>query len=131
LNTKPFISIVLASALWLGGAAVVHGQSSWPTAKKTAVEGGRRKTVSTKKRRRAAVPVKRAHAIDEATLRSMYDLIARQSLALEALTKRLEAAERRLDAAASAAEPLADDRADLFRAALAVDWSRVIDDLRP
>ena len=144
VNAKPFISILLASTLWLGGAASASGQSTWPTEKTITTEKkksvpttrkagsrSRRKAASTRRPRIVATPRQQPPSAQEAVLRSMSEVIARQSQALEALTMRLEAAERRLDVAAPVPEAIADDRADLFRAALAVDWAQVIDELGP
>jgi hypothetical protein len=84
----------------------------------------------------------------------MSEIIGRQTLAIEALTVRLEAAERRLDSAIASAsapgfvrlkpdttqapdatqapdpfEPFIDDAFDPFRAARAVDWAEVVEGL--
>jgi hypothetical protein len=75
-------------------------------------------------------------AADETALRVMSEIIARQTLAIEVLTRRVEATERRLAvtardpemAAVSGAELIAES-ADVFRAALFVDWDEVIDGL--
>jgi hypothetical protein len=60
----------------------------------------------------------------------MSEIIARQTLAIEALAVRLEAAERRLEMAVSSApEPSNDDYCDPFRPNRAVDWAQVVEGL--
>ena len=78
----------------------------------------------------------------------MSEIIARQTLAIEALAMRLEAAERRLDMATALApdlvrskpdtteqpdtpDPPSDDLADPFRPNRAVDWAQVLEGLVP
>ena len=71
----------------------------------------------------------------------MAELVTRQAAAIEALARRLEAAESRLDVLASASAPAAqtgqdaalgpvtpgfDDAQSPFRAALSIDWAEVI-----
>jgi hypothetical protein len=124
------LSIVLVSVLWFGSPGALSAQSNWPTAPKPAVE----KTASPAKSRPAASRPKRrtsrkssAVGVDQATLRTISDLLARQTLAIEALTLQLEAAERRDDARPSRPEP-ASGISEACRAPRAVDWVRRLDE---
>src|SRR5262245_49747453 len=154
VNAKHIIPIALVVTGWLLGSVPAIAQSAWPTAKKTAVvqqpsRDQRRKpakpdaaAVATRRAKRGSSRIP-AMTADRVMLRAMSEIIARQTLAIEALAVRLEAAERRLDLGASApvrlkpdttsdttsdtAEALVDDPFDPFRAARAVDWAQVLE----
>ena len=63
--------------------------------------------------------------VDEATLRTISDLITRQTVAIEALTQRLEATERRLEQAMLPTAELSRDIPGPFCAVRGVDWTQV------
>ena len=128
------VSIALVSTLWLGSATHTNAQSAWPDGKKAPVA-----QTSPAKSRKAASKARRSGetrrppvlTVEEATLRTMSAIIARQTQAIEALASRLEAAERRLDlATVSAPETPVAGSADPFRSAHVVDWAQVVDGLR-
>jgi len=122
VNAKQIVSIALVATLWLTSSVVTLAQSNWPTAKKAATAqksspethrkpGKPVATPSTPRRgKRASTRTSSAATPDQITLRAMSEIIARQTLAIEALAARLEAAERRLEMAVSPApEPSNDD----------------------
>jgi len=132
---KPLATIALIQVLWLASVVSAPAQTGWPTAMKPAVTqaspGGAPKTTPQPRRHAASTrPVARRAEVESEALRTMSAIIARQTLAIEALTIRLEAAERRLGmATVSVPEPPADDLSDPFRAARVVDWAQVVGEL--
>jgi hypothetical protein len=154
VKANPLVSITLVASLVLGWSLVAGAQSGWPDAKKPdakasspkatkeATPKAARTTPRTKRKPASAktpppgVASSQLRAADETALRVMSEIIARQTLAIEVLTRRVEATERRLAvtardpemAAVSGAELIAES-ADVFRAALFVDWDEVIDGL--
>jgi hypothetical protein len=132
VSAKALVSFGLASILWFGGPAAVSAQSNWPTARKPAATqpappAKSRKTPSRPaKRRTLRKPEVR---VDEAALRTLSEMIARQTLAIEALTLRLEAADRRLDEAKLSTPASISCTADPFQATRTVDWVQVVEDV--
>jgi len=138
------IRLGLAVALSLTTGIVTDAQTNWPTTKVVRPAAAPRpvqirKPKPTSKRRAARTSTSTATSAD--LLRSMAELVTRQAAAIEALARRLEAAESRLDVLASASAPAAqagqdaslervtpgfDDAQSPFRAALSIDWAEVI-----
>jgi hypothetical protein len=125
VNARQIVSIALVATLWLTSSVVTLAQSNWPTAKKAATvqksppETHRKpaKSVATpltpRRGKRASTSTSPAATPDQITLRAMSEIIGRQTLAIEALAVRLEAAERRLETVVSSAhEPSNDDACD-------------------
>ena len=162
VNARHLVPIALVATCWLGSSVATIAQSAWPTAKKTAVVQRSSPDARRKPARSGAAPAASRRAkrtpgktsqtatADHTTLRAMSEIIARQTLAIEALAVRLEAAERRLDMATALAlapdparlkpdtteqpdtpDPPADDLADPFRPNRAVDWAQVLEGLVP
>ena len=162
VNAKHLVPIALVATCWLGSTVATIAQSAWPTAKKTAVvqrssPDARRKPAksgaapaASRRAKRTPGKTSQTATADHTTLRAMSEIIARQTLAIEALAVRLEAAERRLDMATALAlapdvvplkpdtteqpdtpDPPADDLADPFRPNRAVDWAQVLEGLVP
>jgi hypothetical protein len=149
VKSNPLVSIVLVASLWLSWAGIAGAQTGWPDAQKPAAKAStsnapapraakapaktKRKPGPAKASSSPAAEPSESHPVDEAALRAMSAIIASQTAAIEALTRRVEATERRLAvmshgseiAAISVAEPIVES-ADLFRAALFVDWEEVI-----
>ena len=138
------IRLGLVVALSLTTGIVTDAQTNWPTTKVVRPAAAPRpvqirKPKPTSKRRAArTATIPRRQRI---SLRSMAELVTRQAAAIEALARRLEAAESRLDVLASASAPAAqtgqdaslgpvtpgfDDAQSPFRAALSIDWAEVI-----
>jgi hypothetical protein len=133
VTAKALVSFGLASILWFGGPASVSAQSNWPTAPKPATAGPAapeksRKPASRPKRRTVRRPS--PARVDNATLLTITDLLARQTLAIEALTLRLEAADRRLDAVRLSTPAPMSCSADPFRATHTIDWAQNVEDAR-
>jgi hypothetical protein len=132
---KTLATIALIQALWLASVVPAPAQTGWPDEKKPAVTqtspGGAPKTTPQPKRHAASTrPGARKAVVESEALRTMSAIIAGQTLAIEALTIRLEAAERRLGmSTVSVPEPVADDLSDPFRAARVVDWTQVVGEL--
>jgi hypothetical protein len=143
---KPHTSLRLGLAvvLTLASGIITDAQTNWPTAK-TARIATPSKPVQIRKARaakrrgatRAAAPsgatarVTASTATQMELLRSMADLVTRQATAIDALARRLEAAEARLELLAAAPQqaPVVaeiDEAQAPFRAALAIDWAEVI-----
>ena len=131
MNAKQLVSIGLVSILWLGSPIVLGAQSNWPTSPKptaaTPTPPAKSRKPAAKKRRKARKST--IVRVDEATLRTFSDLIARQTLAIEALTLRLEATERRLEQAMLPTAELTSNIADPFLAPVVVDWAKVVEEL--
>ena len=125
--------VALVLALTVAGGVVAEAQIGWPSAKtKAAVTAPAqpRKPASARRRARVARPAVTASTVETQLLRSMADLVTRQAAAIEVLSRRLEAAEARLDAL-EPAEPAEtasalDPAQAPFRAFLSVDWNEVI-----
>ena len=132
LNTP--IRVALVIALTVAGGAMAGAQTRWPAAKaKAAVStpAQARKPASVRRRARAMPrPAATSSTAETALLRSMAELVTRQAAAIEVLSRRLEAAEARLDAlepaqpAVTAAD--VDPAQSPCRAFLTVDWNEVI-----
>ena len=140
------VRLGLALALALATGIVTDAQANWPTTR-VARSAAAPKPVQIRKprparKRRAAKPITIA-ATSTDLLRSMAELVTRQAAAIEALARRLEAAESRLETLASASVPGTQvsehasvepdtvapdiDAAQVpFRAALVVDWAERI-----
>ena len=129
--------VALVIALTVAGGVVADAQMGWPPPAKTkaavTVPAHARKPASARRRARIARPAARSSTAETQLLRSMAELVTRQAAAIEVLSRRLEAAEARLDAlapvepAAPAATAAAVDPAQSpFRAFLSVDWNEVI-----
>jgi hypothetical protein len=131
--TQLLVLVTLVSTLWLGSAINTNAQSAWPDAKKAPVaqtSPAKSRKAASKARRSGATRTPPVLTVEQATLRTMSEIIARQTLAIEALALRLEAAERRLDlATVSVPESPVDESADPFRTARVVDWAQVVDGL--
>jgi len=140
VKANQLVSITLVAGLWLGCVGATGAQTGWPDSRKTratktATPAKAARTASKASgkpaRAKTARPASRPRIADEAALRAMSAIIARQTQAIEALTRRLEAAERRLDmASAPAIDVLVEDTVDPFRAARSVDWAEIVDALR-
>lgn len=132
MNAKRLVSFSLVSIIWLGTPAGIGAQSNWPTSPKTTAA---RPDPPAKTRQAAARPKRRTARkpptvrVDEATLRTISELITRQTLAIEALTLRLEATERRFEQAMLPAAELSRDTPGPFCAVGNVDWSQVLADV--
>ncbi len=129
MHAKRLVSIGLVSILWFGGPTVIAAQSNWPTSPKTAAASPTPPEKTRKPASKAKRPKVRKSSVvrvEAATLRTISDLIARQTLAIEALTLRLEATERRFEQAMLPVPELTHDISDPFRAPDVVDWAQVV-----
>ena len=146
MRSQSWIGVGMVVALSLAAGSVVESQTKWPTTKSarpaTASKSVQIRKPKPTRKRRAGKPVTGTETQAD-LLRSMADLVTRQAAAIEALGRRLEAAESRLEQLASAsaagipvvqtaaAEPTAtlpeiDDAQAPFRAALSIDWADLI-----
>ena len=130
MTAKPLVLIGLVSCLWFGSPVLVATQSNWPTAPKAA---GSESTPPAKSGKATPPKPKRRTArksssvrVETAVLRTISENLARQTLAIEALALRLEAAERRQEAILAAASS---DVSAPFRAACAAEWPQVLVEL--
>ena len=132
MSAKRLVSFGLVSILWLGTPAGIEAQSNWPTAPRATTARpdppAKTRKASRPKRRSARKPPTTVR-VDEATLRTISELITRQTLAIEALTRRLEAAERRFEQAMLPAAELSRDIPASFCTVPRVDWSRALADV--
>ena len=118
----------------LATGIVADAQTRWPTTK-VARAAAASKPVQIRKpraaRKRGTTKVVARASTKEDLLRSMAELVTRQAAAIEALARRLEAAETRLEllsAAATTNAPMAsviDEAQAPFRASLSIDWAQV------
>ena len=128
MNAKRLVSFGLVSILCFGTPVGLAAQSNWPTPSATAAArpdppAKARKAASKPKRRSVRKPT--TVRVDETTLRTISDLITRQTVAIEALTQRLEATERRLEQAMLPTAELSRDIPGPFCAVRGVDWTQV------
>jgi hypothetical protein len=134
VNAKRLLSIGLVSILWLGSGGRLTAQSNWPTAPKPAAE---KPASEAKSKPAASRPTKRRTSrksstarVDQVTLRTISDLLARQTLAIEALTLQLEAVERRGDNTRPSEPELTSDISNACRPPRAGDWARLHEPVR-
>ena len=128
MNAKRLVSFGLVSIVCFGTPVSLGAQSNWPTppgsaAARSDPPAKSRKAASRPKRRGARKPP--TVRVDEATLRTISELITRQTLAIETLTQRLEATERRLEQTMLPTVELSRDIPGPFCAIGAVDRAQV------
>ena len=132
MKSHASIRLGFALALWLAAGLVTDAQSNWPTTKVVRPAAASKPVQIRKPRpKRRGAPKVVAASPQPDLLRSMAELVTRQAAAIEALARRLEVAESRLEQLAGPppTAPVAaeiDEAQAPFRAALSIDWAEVI-----